>query len=137
MFVGRYIPFLKMKKKMYIRIYIKFKFLSLGEERDIHTCQVGILNSTYLVFKQQGHNSLSQVNPCNLSIRQALEADLKIFLDSDCLVTWLPTQHEILPGIQGYPHSRRYFQEYRVTHIAGDITRNTGLPTQQYLSSSV
>ena len=45
------------------------------------------LDATYLVFKQQGHNSLSQVNPCNLSIRQALEADLKIFLDSDCFIS--------------------------------------------------
>ena len=54
---------------MYIRIYMTFKFLSLGEERDVHTCKVGILKSYCLVFKQQGHNSLSQVNPCNLSIR--------------------------------------------------------------------
>ena len=31
MFVGRHIPFLK---KVYIRIYIKFKFLKLGEESE-------------------------------------------------------------------------------------------------------
>ena len=37
------------------------------------------LDATYLVLKQQGHNSLSQVNSCNLSIKKALEADLKIF----------------------------------------------------------
>ena len=43
------------------------------------------LDTTYQVFKQQGHNNLSQENPCNLSIRQALEADFKIFLDSDWL----------------------------------------------------
>ena len=48
---------------MYIRIYMTFKFLSLGEERDVHTWKVGILKSNYQVFKQQGHNILSQVNP--------------------------------------------------------------------------
>ena len=36
---------------MYIRIYMTFKFLSLGEERDVHTWKVGILKSNYLVKK--------------------------------------------------------------------------------------
>ena len=49
----------------------KFFFLNLGEESDVRICQV------YLVFKQQGHNSLSKINHCNLSIRQALETDFK------------------------------------------------------------
>ena len=37
----------------------------------------------------------------------------------------------VFPGIifiQGYPYSRIYYKEYRITQIAGYITRNTGLP---------
>ena len=44
---------------MYKRIYIKFKFLSLGEESVVLLgCNIN-LDATYLVFKQKGHNSLS------------------------------------------------------------------------------
>ena len=71
MFVGKYIPFLILQRdNVYQNIHdIQVLSLSIGEEGDVHTWKVGILKSNYLVFKQQGHNSLSQVNPCNLSIR--------------------------------------------------------------------
>ena len=68
MFEGRHTPFLILQRE-YQNVYMTLKFLSLGEERYAHTWKVGILKSDYQVFKQQGHNSLSQVNPCNLSIR--------------------------------------------------------------------
>ena len=69
MFEGRHIPFLILQRVNVYQNIHDIQVLSLGEERDVHTWKVGILKSNYLVFKQQGHNSLSQVNPCNLSIR--------------------------------------------------------------------
>ena len=70
MFEGRHIPFLILQRNnVYQNIHDIQVFKFRHEERDVHICKVGILKSTYLVFKQQGHNSLSQVNRCNLSIR--------------------------------------------------------------------
>ena len=69
MFEGRHIPFLILQRDNVYQNIHDIQVLSLGEERDVHIWKVEILKSNYLVFKQQRHNSLSQVNPCHLSIR--------------------------------------------------------------------
>ena len=43
-------PIFKTAKKNYIRIYIQFKFLNLGKESDVHTCQLRILIQTLLIY---------------------------------------------------------------------------------------
>ena len=69
MFEGTHIPFLILQRDNVYQNIHDIQIFKFRWRKDVHTWKVGILKSNYLVFKQQGHNSLSQVNPCNLSIR--------------------------------------------------------------------